>query len=370
MNHRQARIDMRPPTMFSIHRHQRCQVIVLALPPHESAKDGKTMRELLPLVAHHYGECKTEEARVRSLQKDLQHLCAAGDIVAQAAPGERTAKRYRRAAQERPPSGNVNLNALYADLLQRGVPPELAGDLVQRMEQTSHPRSYLDLPPAQLITVPDTVRLAPKHPPDATLQAEIVTALHLQCVLNASYRKPGSAQAGARRLHPLGVLLRGPQHYLIAYDEKDLTQPNPPAKMFAVQRLEDVAALTDTPARIPPGASLAAQVREPGYADFARDSRAVTLKLRVWDYLMQLLEDHQIAPNQTFQRARNGESATVTAKVVPSGTLFRWLLGFGDKVEVLKPLTLRSAIAWQASSATEYYEDVYEAEGETGDDSA
>lgn len=348
--------------MFSIHRQNRCQAIILALPPHESAKDGKTMRELLPLVAHHYGECKTEEARVRSLQNDLQSLCKEGDIVGQAVPGERTAKRYRRAPQERLLSGNVNLNDLYADLLQRGVPPELASDLVQRMEQTPHPRSYLDLPPAQLISVPDTVRLSPKHPPDVTLQAEIVTALHRQCVLNASYRKPGSAHAGARRLHPLGVLLRGPQHYLIAYDEKDLNQPNPPAKMFAIHRLEDVAALTDTPARIPPGASLAGQVREPGYGDFARSSRTVTLKLRVWDYVMQLLEDHRIDPNQTFKRAKNGESATVTAKVVPSGTLFRWLLGFGDKVEVLAPAALRSAIAWQAASATEYYEDMYEAE--------
>lgn len=51
-----------------------------------------------------------------------------------------------------------------------------------------------------------------------------------------------------------------------------------------------------------PGASLAAQVREPGYADFARNSRTVTLRLKVWDYVMQLLEDHQIAPNQTFIR--------------------------------------------------------------------
>ena len=49
---------------------------------------------------------------------------------------------------------------------------------------------------------------------------------------------------------------------------------------------------------------------------------------------------------------------------MPSGTLYRWLLGFGDKVEVLKPESSRSAIAWQASSVTEYYKDIYEAADE------
>ena len=112
-------------------------------------------------------------------------------------------------------------------------------------------------------------------------------------------------------------------------------------------------------------------VRQKGLADFVRDPELVTIRLRVWDYVLRLLEDNFIAPNQTFRLEDDGDSALVTADVMLSGTLYRWLLGFGDKVEVLEPLSLRSTIAWQAASASEYYEDIYEEEGdedEEGDD--
>ncbi len=61
-------------------------------------------------------------------------------------------------------------------------------------------------------------------------------------------------------------------------------------------------------------------------------------------------------PTRAFELQR----AIVTAKLMQSGTLYRWLLGFGDKVEVLAPESLRRAIAWQAYSVTDYYEDIYE----------
>jgi len=160
-------------------------------------------------------------------------------------------------------------------------------------------------------------------------------------------------------LHPLGVLLRGPQHYLIAYDETGLGREPPTAKMFLINRLEDAAVL-DEPSRVPAGVTVADLVRKEGLADFVRDPSLVTVKLRVWDYVLRLLQDNQIAPNQTFAMEEDGESAIVTAKVMQSGTLYRWLLGFGDKVEVLQPESLRRAIAWQAYSITDYYEDIYE----------
>lgn len=358
--------------MFSTQRHNRCQAILLSLPHHDSAKDGKSMRELLGMLADYYGECKNDEARVRAIQNDLKQLREAHEIVGETGGGERTALRYRRAPQERLPCGNINQDDLYHDLLQRGISPDLAADFIQRVQR---PHTYYELPPEQFVAVPDTLRLTPKHQPDATLQDEILKALRQRCVLNASYRKPGSRQADARLLHPLGVLLRGPQHYLIAYDEKDLDQPKPSAKMFLLLRLEDVAALVHAPARLPPGVTVARLVREQGLADFVRDATPVTVKLRVWDYVLRLLDDHQIAPNQTFRREAGGKSAIVTAKVTQSGTLYRWLLGFGDKVEVLAPKSLRLAIAWQAYSVTDYYEAIYEEadaadEDEEDDDAA
>lgn len=351
--------------MFSIHRQNRCQAILLSLPNYNSAKPGKSMRELLAMLYGYYEDCKSEEARVRALQNDLKSLREANEITCDPAPGERTALRYRRALQDHLPIGNVNLDDLYQDLIQRGISAELAADLVQRVQ---HPSSYFDLPSEQFVSVPDTVRLTPTQAPDPTIQGEILKALREQRVLKASYRKPGSDLSPDRYLHPLGVLLRGPQHYLIAYDEIGLDQEPPTAKMFLINRLEDAAVL-DEPSRVPADVTVADLVRKEGLADFVRDPCLVTVKLRVWDYALRLLQENQIAPNQTFAVEEDSESAIVTAKVMQSGTLYRWLLGFGDKVEVLQPESLRRAIAWQAYSVTDYYEDIYEeAEDDEGEE--
>ena len=305
------------------------------------------MRELLALLAKHDRDCASGAAQVRALQNDLKALRDAQDIVCDPTAGERTALRYRQVLQDDTPTGSVHLDHLYEDLLHRGISPELARDFVHRLQG---PRtSYYDLPPEQFVVVPDSVRLLPKHPPDATVQGEILQALQQGRVLKAMYRKPGTPQAEDRFLHPLGVLLRGQQHYLIAYDDKELGQAPPQEKMFLIQRLEDVAVLQDRPSQLPKGASVAALVRSKGLADFVRNPKPVALKLRAWGYVIALLEDNQMAPNQKFRREAGGESAIVTAKVMPSGTLYRWLLRFGDKVEVRKPESLRNAIAWQAS---------------------
>ena len=317
------------------------------------------MRDLLVMVNSHYDECKSEEVKVRTLQNDLKYLRQEKEIVCDSSSGEGTTLRYRRARQESLPTGNINLDDLYQDLIQRGIPADLAAELVQRVQ---HPSSYFDLSTEQFVSVSDTVRLTPTQAPDPTIQGEILRALRQQRVLKATYRKPGQEVSPDRFLHPLGVLLRGPQHYLIAYDEVGLGQKRPTAKMFLINRLDDAAVL-DEPSRVPAGVTVADLVRNEGLADFVRDPSLVTVKLRVWDYVLRLLQDNQIAPNQTFAMEKDGESAIVTAKVMQSGTLYRWLLGFGDKVEVLAPDSLRRAIAWQAANVTDYYEDIFE-EGE------
>lgn len=342
--------------MFSIHRQTRCQALLLCLPNHNSAKPGKSMRELLAMLDDFYGECKSEEAKVRALQNDLKVLREESDITCDPTSGEGTTLRYRRAPQDSTLTGNVNLDDLYKELIQRGISTDLATDFVQRVQ---HPTTYFNLPPEQFLSVSDSVRLSPVRPPDPTIQGEILTALREKRVLNASYRKPDTDQASGRRLHPIGVLLRGPQHYLIAYDDKDINRENPPAKMFLINRLEDAAVL-EAAAKIPLNVTVADLVRKDGLADFVRDPTLVTVKLRVLDYVLRLLQDNQIAPNQTFAIEEEGRSAIVTAKVMQSGTLYRWLLGFGDKVEVLEPDSLRRAIARQAYSVTDYYEDIYE----------
>ena len=345
---------------FSTHRQNRCQAILVALPSHQSAQQGKSMRELLALLSSYYADCKSEQAKVRALQSDLKHLREENEITCITLEGEGTTLRYRRAAVQPPVTGNVNLDYLYQDLIQRGIPADLASDFIRRVQ---HPSTYFDLPPEQCVSVPDTVRLTPIRSQDPIIQQEVLKALRNKQILNASYRNPGTKEATGRRLHPLGIILRDLQHYLIAYDEKDLNQGREVAKMYHMQRLEDAAALTEV-ARIPSNITVLDLVRNQGLADFVRDTTLVKIKLRIWDYVLRLLEDKQIAPDQTFELEEGGESAIVSASMLQSGTLYRWLLGFGDNVEVLEPDSLRHAVAWEASSVTDYYDDVYDAESD------
>ena len=66
------------------------------------------------MLAHHYGECKSEDAMVRALQNDLKLLLEENEIIRDPASGEGTTRRYRRAPQDPFPTGNVNLDG-YSD---------------------------------------------------------------------------------------------------------------------------------------------------------------------------------------------------------------------------------------------------------------
>jgi predicted DNA-binding transcriptional regulator YafY len=84
-------------------------------------------------------------------------------------------------------------------------------------------------------------------------------------------------------------------------------------------------------------------------AEFTYDTTPVRIELRVWGYARDFLEENTLSADQCFgPDPEDSDAALVTATVIQSGTRYRWLLGFGDKLEVLAPPDLRAAVAWQA----------------------
>lgn len=351
---------LRGNDMFSNHRSRRCAEICQLLPPTASKLPGLSANDLLRKLQDEYIECSSDGARLRALQRDLKQLVEDDRIVAIHQHGEGKTLRYKRLQQDEFVPDNPNLHELKNHLQQLGLSSYIINEILFRVRE---PDSFLHLPAQQFLTVPDTVLLSPAKKIDNILQTEIIKALRGNLVLKASYRGSNDLVARDRRLHLVGVIRRGTQFYFVAYDEQELYSENPIAKLYKFQRLEDALALdgeVSRPLSKPTLEELSSKYR---IAEFAYDTRPVFLKLRVWDYVRRLLEENYLSSDQSITiDPDDAEAAIVTATVIQSGTLFRWLLGFGDKVEILEPLNLRAAVASQAASVTDFYEDVYDEE--------
>jgi len=341
--------------MFSNHRSRRCEAICCQLPHAESPQPGRSVRELLQKLSDEYRDCDSDKARLRALQRDLKQLIENETIACTRESGEGKTLRYKLVKREDFAEDNFNLVGLKHSLQPLGLAPNQIDNILRSVRVAG---SFFDLPNSQFLTVPDTVLLMPKKETDPVLQSEIIKALRHKCVLKASYRSISDAKARERRLHLVGVIRRGPQFYFVAYDEKNLNEPHPPAKLYKFQRLEDALALEGEPARPLPAPTLETLAVKHRIAEFAYDTAPVVIKLRVWDYARDLLEENKLSPHQfVSDDPENEGAALVSATVVQSGTLFRWLLGFGDKLEVLAPPGLRAAVASQAAGATAFYEE-------------
>lgn len=346
--------------MYSNHRSRRCAAICQLLPPAESKQSGFSAKELLQKLCDEYFDNGSETARLRALQRDLKQLLDDDSIVRAPNSGEGKTLRYKCAQQEEFVPDNPNLRELKTNLHQLGLSTRLIEDILLRVRE---PDSFFDLPMRQFLTAPDTVLLSPAEKTDKILQSEIVKALRHNWVMKASYRSSNDTKARDRKLHLVGVIRRGAQFYFVAYDDEDLTGGNPATKLYKLQRLEDALALEGVNSHPLPKPTLEELALKYRIAEFAYDTKPVLLKLRVWGYVRRLLEDNRLSPDQSIRVDPDDEEAViVTATVIQSGTLFRWLLGFGDKVEVLEPFDLRATVAWQAAGITDFYEDIYDEE--------
>ena len=344
--------------MYSNHRSRRCAAICQLLPTTETNLSGLSVSELLSKLKDEYNG--TDGARLRALQRDLKQLVEDEKIVASRQQGEGKTLRYKCVQQEEFVPDNPNLRELNNHLQQLGLSSFIINDILQRVRE---PDSFLNLPAQQFLTVPDTVLLSSTKKTDKILQDEIIKALRHNLVLKAIYKGVSDPIARERRLHLVGVIRRGAQFYFVAYDEQDLNYNKPPSKLYKFERLEDALALEGNISRPLPKPTLEELALKHRIAEFAYDTKPVFLKLRVWDYVRRLLADNCLSPDQSIKDdPDDAEAAIVTATVIQSGTLFRWLLGFGDKVEVLEPFDLRTVVAWQAAGVTDFYEDIYDEE--------
>lgn len=93
-----------------------------------------------------------------------------------------------------------------------------------------------------------------------------------------------------------------------------------------------------------------------GVADFS-GGEFVALRLRAREYVAELLHDCALGPDQRIEDEPVGSDFEVRVSVIVpnTGPLLRWLLGCGDKVEVIAPADLLAVVAAHAMKVAHLY---------------
>ena len=189
----------------------------------------------------------------------------------------------------------------------------------------------------------------PHIPPK--LSAAVLTVVqsalsHRRC-LAAQYRTKGGTQPKAYKIHPLGLLSRGPVMYLICTlsDYQDVVQ-------LALHRFVS-AVETDEQSKEPKGFEFQQYVK----TEARRYGSGGLIKLvaRFNAGAAEHLREMPLSEDQTL-RDLEGGLVEVAATVEDDELLRWWLLGFGRWAEVITPVALREDIRNELRSSLDQYQ--------------
>ena len=326
-------------------RIDRLNLLRRLIPRNTAGQGGPDARQLLARLAEHYEASKSDAARMRAIQRDLDALVKDGCIEA-VNPGGKP-QRYRRKADlgSNDPRLWAYAQSLMRSLIRDAVPEKRLERILASLREEGEDFGLGD---DKLCILSDTQRLLPADFKEEVLLAAL-EALAQSRTLQATYRD-GAGKQSRPELHPQALLQRGPRLYLFALKNDEAA----PLRMYALPRFTS-AKVGEGPGRRAEGFCLQEAIRK-GQADFAGDG-AVQLELRVRGYVADLLRDCRLSADQVIEEEPDDSpfSARVRATVPETGQLLRWLLGCGANVEVLAPAKWREVVISQLDKMRSVY---------------
>jgi predicted DNA-binding transcriptional regulator YafY len=183
--------------------------------------------------------------------------------------------------------------------------------------------------------IPPTQALIPPKVMPA-VHAAVTEALLRDRKLTIGYRKRGAESPRDAVISPLGLVQRGALLYLVATFESfgDV-------RTLVLHRIVHAEVLRERSSR-PDGFDLAEHVGK-GFLDFGSGETIKLVAMFEEEAIIHLAES-PLAEDQSLSSSSNG-MVTVSATVMDTPQLRWWLLGFGGRVEVLKPAGLRRRMA-------------------------
>jgi predicted DNA-binding transcriptional regulator YafY len=165
--------------------------------------------------------------------------------------------------------------------------------------------------------------------------------------LSITYRRRGEDHAEERVVNSLGLVVVDQVQYLVG-----TFWHYPDIRHLAIHRIES-ATVCHTPIKTPDGFDLQAYVAS---GAFGYPEGQGTLKLRaLFDSdTAEPFRETPLSADQKLTNRRDGR-VLVEAQVCDTAQLRWWLQGFGAKVEVLGPKTLRDEFVRMTRQLTELY---------------
>ncbi len=166
--------------------------------------------------------------------------------------------------------------------------------------------------------------------------------------LRIRYRSQGARMAEYRLIDPYFIEPAAPGHssYVIAHCHRagDL-------RVFKVERIEGIE-VTSEDYTIPAGFDANEYLR--GAWGITVEGERQTVRLRCRPAVARLMEETIWHPSQVVERQADG-SVLMTMTVFNTPELVTWILGWGEKVEVLEPPRLRKEVASTARAMLAVY---------------
>lgn len=200
--------------------------------------------------------------------------------------------------------------------------------------------------PEKVKVVPRTQPLLPPRIEPQVLEVAYAALLHNRR-FKGFYKRQGE-EGKELEINPLGLVFNDPMVYLVATckDYKDV-------RSFALHRFIS-AELIDTPATHPDDFDLQRFIDDGAFGFTSQLGTTIALKALFTHEAAAHLYECRLSEDQRISGDRDGW-VLIEATVVDTPQLRWWLLGFGDRVEVLGPKTLHSELYTQILNLSELY---------------
>jgi predicted DNA-binding transcriptional regulator YafY len=233
----------------------------------------------------------------------------------------------------------------------------LAARLMLRYSQRYDPNVDATFTKLSLVLLPalaeqvrkamDWMRELPKDEKRLRVLTTVAEAWVRQRMLKIVYRSLTAEEAGERVIEPYYIEPAAPEHdsYVVAY-----CHVRKEIRTFKMSRIE-IVELTSEPYTIP--SDFDANKFFSSSWRVVAGGEVETVKLKIIDpEILRIMEETVWHPSQALQMQKDG-SMIMTLKVATTVDFLAWILGWGEKIEVLEPKELREEVMETAEKKRE-----------------